>query len=322
MDELILHGQRKTSEITDAVASVLKPRVNESQIIEVFRDMVQQRFILRVQPWELKETELEADIKAAKSAAVASPGRAVSKSFLLASSPAQAWDAGVSGAGSPRKRKVGQQSPTADAAALVKRGRNELPPEMKFQLLQAAGDFPEEDAAPSQPSSMPPAQIASHVEGHGGRGGRGGRGGGLPSVPARTSDAGGGFKATADTFTTGSLSDETLWSVGCVSFDQLGEHDACCRLVEEKFGSMRARQVLEAMLKLACAQMGTASTVERTSRPVSVQAVYDDMNSSDETAIERDLLIQFLHMLESDSIGIILKVGFRWRQHSWNHSEY
>jgi hypothetical protein len=91
--------------------------------------------------------------------------------------------------------------------------------------------------------------------------------------------------------------------LGREAFDEHFKHALCCTLVHEKFNSWQARAIVASMLKLS-----SASATQLTSAAVSVQQIYDDLLSGEETAMERDLLVQFLQMLESDKGGIVNKV--------------
>ena len=311
MEELVVHGQCRTSELVEVLTDSLG--CADEQITAVFQAMVAQRLVLRVQPWDLREAELLAELKAAK-APVSSAGRAASKSLLLAVSASSgtaassvsvgpAWSAtGDGAAASVRKRKLVEQP----SAPSEKRGRNELPPEMMFRMLESAS-VPSLETGPPLPQTSSSVPVASK-SGRGGRGGgrnggRGGRGGASREVAAS------GAAASATTDGHEHISEEslaptedTLWCLGSEAFDEHHRSSICCQLVLEKFGSWRAKQVLGSMLKLSSSK-GDGHSV------VSVQQVFDDLNSGDEEGIERELLIQFIHMLESDSVSILTRVG-------------
>jgi hypothetical protein len=82
----------------------------------------------------------------------------------------------------------------------------------------------------------------------------------------------------------------------------------CCRLVLEKFGSDAAHRIVRTMLDLST----TTTAASLTSCPVSVQRIYDALSLDEDTAVDRDLLMQLLGMLQSDAIKIVTKVNGHW----------
>lgn len=324
-----MHGQLKTNELIETVET----RCQESGVAvrPVFEAMVQRRFLVRAQPWEQREAELMAELAAEKAAGTGSKV-AASKSLLLSaaasssssisssSSSSIAAASATSTVAAPVKRKV---AAAPDPQARAKRNRGgELPPEMKFRMLQAAsssGLEPERTqeeviTAVLQPNGPSSSKRAGRGGGKGGGRGKGGRGAGkaaaeAPVVQLAAEVVQPSFEDPMGSRSAAGLAgtDDTMWLLGSDAFDEHFKHALCCTLVHEKFNSWQARAIVASMLKLS----SSFATTQQTSAAVSVQQIYDDLLSGgEETAMERDLLVQFLQMLESDKAGLVRKVRF------------
>jgi len=98
---------------------------------------------------------------------------------------------------------------------------------------------------------------------------------------------------------------DALWSLNTVNFDIEFKKDICSRLVFEKFGRYwQPQAIFRSMLSLSA-----SNPLDGSLQPVTVQGILDEMNKNTNTAIDMPLLIQYLHMLTSDSIGIVTKVS-------------
>lgn len=323
VDELALQGQCRKNAIVESVCQSLQEGEDEGAIREVFERMVVEQFISPVPVWKRVEASIDARITAAKSGNDKGPpgGEASSASPSRSSAPV-------------RKRRAPQGGSSSSGSAVKRRRDDDIPAEMKFMMMGAGGAdeaAADETASASGPeaqglkeASSSTASASSSAAAPSGRGRARvrGRGRGTTSRSGRGGKAGTGssdavvsFAAMSSDMTSASVGpapppdEDAMWRLCSAAFHQKFKHDICAKLATDKYQSEAAGTILRTMLRLGSAHE-TLDAVHRATQPVVVQDLFDALQEDPENTITRDHLINYMKMLQDDTVGIVTKARF------------